>query len=107
MSSLKHWAEELVTILRTAIENNPHNPPIQRNNRPRLADNNPTNRDQASSAPAPAPPSRIWPSQTSRNSKIRPTQPLSMHQALISHVATLQTLHSDENALPTTPPCIN
>ncbi len=89
MSSLKYWVEELITIVRTAIENNPNNPPIQWNNWPRLANNDPTNRDQASPALAPAPSSRIWPSPTSRNSEIRLTQPLSMHQALISHTAIL------------------
>lgn len=62
VSSLKHWAKELVTILRTAIENNLNNPPIQQNNRLRLADNNPTNRNQVSPGPTLASSSCIWPS---------------------------------------------
>ncbi len=28
VSSLKQWADELVTMLKTAIENNPNDPPI-------------------------------------------------------------------------------
>lgn len=60
MFNLKHLAGELVIILRTAIENNSNNPPIQQNNQPKLADINPTNRNQASPALAPAPPICIW-----------------------------------------------
>lgn len=55
-SSLKKWAEELVTMLKTAIENNPTDPLIQRNNQQRLASNNSPNQDQPS--PVSAPPSR-------------------------------------------------
>lgn len=37
--SLKQWAEKLVTILKTAIENNYNDPLMPQNNRPRLANN--------------------------------------------------------------------
>lgn len=43
-------------MLKTAIENNPTDPPIQQNNQQRLASNNSPNQDQPS--PVPAPPSR-------------------------------------------------
>lgn len=58
MSSLKHWAEKLVMMLKTAIKNNPTDLLIQQNNQPRLANSNPTNRNPAL-APALAPPSCI------------------------------------------------
>lgn len=64
MSSLKQWANELIIILKTAIENNPSNdPPMPQNNQPRLANNNLLNHNQLFSVPVPS--NCIWPSQTS------------------------------------------
>lgn len=97
----------MVTILRIAIENNSNNPPIQRNNQPKLTNNNLTNPNQLFPAPALALLSYIWPFQTSQNSEIRPTQFLSMHQALISNTAILQTLYLDENILLAISPILN
>ncbi len=53
VSSLKQWADELVIILKTAIENNPNDPPIQQNNQTRLARNNPPPTASAPTSPAP------------------------------------------------------
>lgn len=77
MSSLKQWANELIIILKTAIENNPSNdPPIPQNNQPRLANNNLLNHNQLFSVPAPS--NYIWPSQISRKNRPRSTPSSSM-----------------------------
>lgn len=70
MSSLKKWAEKLVTMLKTVIENNPTDSPIQQNNWQRLVSNNLSNPDQFSLVSAL--PSYAWPSQISQNGKLRP-----------------------------------
>ncbi len=86
-------------MLKTVIENNLKNPPIQQNNQASLARNNPSPTALALTKPTLF--SCVW---SFQNNRTKPTQHLSMHQALIYYTARFGTLQPDESVRLITPP---